>query len=59
MQAIIFLCRDVQILTINLLIIFMVNIIDPRVAMKFAVNRKLKRPIDREIIISLLFILNQ
>ena len=32
---------------------------DPRVAMNFAINRKLKLPIDMETIISLLFTLDQ
>ena len=32
---------------------------NPRVAMKFAINRKLKLPIANETIISLLFTLNQ
>ena len=32
---------------------------NPRVAMNFAINRKLKLPIDMETIISLLFTLNQ
>ena len=32
---------------------------NPRVAMKFAINRKLKLPIDNETMISLLFTLNQ
>ena len=36
-----------------------VDLIIPRVAMKFAINRKLKLPIANETIISLLFTLYQ
>ena len=37
----------------------MLDYLNPRVAMKFAINRKLKLPIANETIISLLFTFNQ